>query len=112
MINIIYKDIKGYLQISNCNKHWKNRKDWSLIPTKKKLLSYNTIKHPEVTAFFDSLEDGVHSYYMREAIKLYMQHMNNGSVNPFKNALEGNKDLLNTNRGSKDEPKEWPGNDE
>ena len=47
------------------------------MTTKKKLLSYNTIKHPLVAQFFDELEDtNLASHYVRKAIEFYQQHEN------------------------------------
>lgn len=52
------------------------------MSTKKKLLSYNTIKHPLVAQFFDQFEDThLASHYTREAIAFYQQHKNNGTLN-------------------------------
>ena len=48
------------------------------MTNKKKLISYNTIKHPLVAQFFDELEDTyMASHYVREAIEFYQQHKNN-----------------------------------
>lgn len=41
----------------------------------KKLISYNSEKHPEVARFFEELEDtNLTSHYVREAIKFYQQY--------------------------------------
>jgi len=41
---------------------------------KQKLLTYNPIKHPLVDKFFDSIDGGMQSHYMREAIEFYMKY--------------------------------------
>lgn len=51
------------------------------MTTKKKLLSYNTIKHPLVAQFFDELEDtNLASHYVRQAIEFYQEHKNDGTL--------------------------------
>ncbi|WP_186673510.1 hypothetical protein [Sporosarcina sp. BP05] len=51
------------------------------MTTKKKLISYNTIKHPLVAQFFDELEDtNLASHYVRQAIEFYQQHKNEGTL--------------------------------
>lgn len=47
------------------------------MSTLKKLISFNTVKHPEVANFFSELEDtNLTSHYVREAIKFYEQYKN------------------------------------
>ena len=47
------------------------------MATEKKLISYNTEKHPEVSDFFEELEDtNLTSHYVREAIKFYKKYKN------------------------------------
>ena len=47
------------------------------MSTLKKLISFNTVKHPEVAHFFSELEDtNLTSHYVREAIKFYEQYKN------------------------------------
>lgn len=52
---------------------------------KKKLLSYNTEKHPLVAKFFDEIGSGLQSHYIREAIEFYIKYrdsINNSSSTP------------------------------
>lgn len=47
------------------------------MSTHKKLISYNTEKHPEVARFFKELQEtNLTSHYVREAIKFYEQYKN------------------------------------
>lgn len=60
------------------------------MTTKKKLLSYNTIKHPLVAQFFDELEDtNLASHYVRQAIEFYQLHKNNETLQTISSASEG-----------------------
>lgn len=45
-------------------------------PKERLLLTWNEQKHPEVVEFFNSIEQGLYSHYVREAIKFYMKHKN------------------------------------
>lgn len=47
----------------------------------KKLISYNSEKHPEVARFFERFEDtNLTSHYVREAIVFYEQHKSRVTV--------------------------------
>lgn len=59
------------------------------MTTKKKLISYNTIKNPLVAQFFDELDNtNLASHYVREAIEFYQQHKNNGTLDNARNTSE------------------------
>lgn len=45
-----------------------------MVAKKQKLLTYNPIKHPIVDKFFDDIDGGMQSHYMREAIECYMKY--------------------------------------
>lgn len=43
-------------------------------PKGRLLLTWNEKKHPEIVQFFDSIEQGLYSHHVREAIKFYMKY--------------------------------------
>lgn len=58
-------------------------------PKGRLLLTWNEKKHPEIVQFFDSIEQGLYSHHVREAIKFYMKHnKGNDSTGDYKNSLQ------------------------
>lgn len=47
-------------------------------PNGRFLLTWNDKKHPEITAFFDEIEEGLYSHTLRKVIKLYMEQKGTG----------------------------------
>lgn len=45
-------------------------------PKGRFLFTWNEKKHPEVVVFFNIIEEGFYSHYIREAIAFYMKHQN------------------------------------
>lgn len=43
-------------------------------PKGRFLFTWNEKKHPEVVEFFDQIEEGFYSHYIREAIAFYVKH--------------------------------------
>lgn len=85
------------------------------MSTEKKLISFNTEKHPEVARFFSELEDtNLASHYVREAIKFYQQYKNQVTttinvptvqVEPIAQPVGHTKPLVET---TSDEPVQVP----
>jgi hypothetical protein len=42
--------------------------------TQKKLFSYNRSKNPKVDYFFNAIDNGMHSFYIRKAIEFYVDN--------------------------------------
>src|SRR5699024_7838033 len=42
--------------------------------TQKKLFSYNAFKNPKVDYFFNVVDNGMHSFYIRKAIEFYVDN--------------------------------------
>lgn len=68
---------------------------------KKKLISYNSEKSPIVNQFFESIDKGMQSHYMRKAIEFYVKYNkeiiktikeDNKSITSVKN-IKNNKNL-------------------
>jgi len=76
-------------------------------PNGRFLLTWNEKKHPEVTAFFEEIEEGLYSHTLRDVIKLYMQQKESGnSLNTSKEHFNGDthvKSVEGNSITSKDE---------
>lgn len=70
-------------------------------PKERLLLTWNEQKHPEVVEFFNSIEQGLYSHYVREAIKFYMKHKNRidekSSPGDYSNSLQVKSTNITTN---------------
>lgn len=71
-------------------------------PNGRYLITWNKKKHPEIEAFFDSIEEGMYAHYIRKAIKFYMENKGeqNNAVNfQYNNHMktENNKQVYSTN---------------
>lgn len=75
---------------------------------KKKLLTYNSIKNPIVDDFFNSLDKGMQSHYMREAIEFYMQHKDSlNTKTPSESFLKASEGAnVDSNTKAREEAKE------
>lgn len=57
-------------------------------PKGRFLFTWNEKKHPEVVEFFDQIEEGFYSHYIREAIAFYVKHHRNDKQPPATSNVE------------------------
>lgn len=85
-------------------------------PNGRFLLTWNERKDPEISEFFNNIEEGMYSHTLREVIKSYMKHnennqLKNSSGQLFKDVQElsnnNNVDNHNEKREQKDDNSDY-----